>query len=88
MKKAAFEKVHGKLAPNVVYIDLDDQPKAPPEVVTAGWTDTQLRAKSLPELDAMIASGEMALTNLRNIVDTEVERIEGLKKARSRKLLL
>lgn len=85
MKRELFEAKHGKLGSNVVYIDLDEQ-QVPPEPETAGWTDTQIRNKSLEELDAMISSGDLGVENLKQTLDTEIERVEDLRRIRKRKL--
>jgi hypothetical protein len=86
MKKEEFEKLHGRLPPETVYIDLDEQDFQ--ETVTAGYTDTQLRNKSLESFDAEIASGELGLANLEETVAAERQRIAGLRQARARKLVL
>jgi hypothetical protein len=85
MKREDFEAVHGKLSSNVTYLDLDEQ-QVPPEPTTCGWTDTQIRNKSLEELDAMISSGELGLASLHQTLDNEVKRIEDLRRVRNRKL--
>lgn len=84
MKKEEFEKQHGKLSADVTYIDLDEQ-QAPPEPTTCGWTDTQIRNKPLEEFDAMISSGELGIASLKQTLDTEVQRIEDLRRVRNRK---
>lgn len=89
MRKEAFEDVHGKLGDNVTYIDLDDPAnQVPAEVVTGGWTDTQIRAKSSQEIDAMINSGQMGLDSLRDTIRKEEQRINNLYLIKQRKLLL
>ena len=85
MKKEDFEAVHGKLGDNVSYIDLDEQ-QSPPEPMTCGWTDSQIRNKSLEEFDAMISSGDLGIASLKQTLDTEVQRIEDLRRVRNRKL--
>lgn len=84
MKKEEFEKLNGKLGGDVLYIDLDEQ-QTPPEPTTCGWTDTQIRNKSLEEFDAMISSGEMGIASLRQTLDNEVQRISDLRRVRNRK---
>jgi hypothetical protein len=84
MKREEFEKLNGKLSDNVTYIDLDEQ-QVPPEPTTCGWTDTQIRNKSLEEFDAMISSGEMGIASLQQTLDNEVKRIEDLRRVRNRK---
>lgn len=89
MNKTMFEERHGKLPSNVVYLDLDDpRNQVPPEVVTAGWTDTQIRSKHLVEINQMIASNEKALESLRETIKGEQKRVDGLQLIRQRKLLL
>ena len=87
MKREIFEEKYGKLGSNAVYIDLDEQ-KTPPEPVTAGWTDTQIRNKSLEEIDSMIASGDAGILNLTQTLDNEIKRIDDLRRIRKRKLEL
>ena len=84
MKKADFEAIHGKLGADIAYIDLDEQ-QEPPEPTTCGWTDTQIRNKPLTEFDAMISSGEMGIASLKQTLDTEVQRIDDLRRVRNRK---
>lgn len=84
MKKEEFEKLHGKLSDDVAYIDLDEQ-QAPPEPTTCGWTDTQIRNKSLKEFDSMISSGELGIASLQQTLDNEVKRIDDLRRVRNRK---
>ncbi len=63
-------------------------PKQEPEVLTAGWTDDQIRAKSMQELDAMIVTGEKGLQNLKDTVRKEEARIDDLRRVKGRKLAL
>jgi len=84
MKREAFEAIHGRLGGNVMYIDLDEQ-QEPPEPKTAGWTDTQIKAKPMSEIEAMIKTGEMGLESLRETLTKEEDRVSGLRRIRSRK---
>jgi len=89
MKQEDFEAIHGKLPAHATYIDLDDPAnQVPPERITAGWSDTQIASKSLTEIDAMINSGELAISNMRDTLYAEEERISGLRQVRQRKLAL
>ena len=85
MKKDEFEELHGKLSDNITYIDLDEQ-QVPAEPTTCGWTDSQIRNKSLEEFDSMISSGELGLKSLHQTLDNEVKRINDLRRVRNRKL--
>jgi hypothetical protein len=85
MEKRKFEEIHGKIPDNITYIDLDAQPKP---VMTEGWTDEQIRAKSLDDLNLQVMQAELGVESLRDTLNKEVERIEGLKRVRARKLLL
>jgi hypothetical protein len=85
MEQAEFERKHGKLGSDVTYIDLDRQQK-PPEPTTAGWTDEQIRAKPLGEIDAMISSGQLGVDQLRTTIITEEQRIADLHRVRNRKI--
>jgi hypothetical protein len=84
MKQQEFEKLHGKLGDNITYIDLDEQQELP-EPTTCGWTDTQIRNKSLEEFDAMISSGDMGIASLKQTLNNEVQRIDDLRRVRNRK---
>jgi hypothetical protein len=55
---------------------------------TAGWTDEQIRGKSLKELDSMITQGELATAKLRETLTGEEARIQGLRLVRARKVEL
>ena len=66
-----------------VFIHIEDEP---PEPKTAGWTDTQIRSKSMSELDAMVGSGEKGLESLRATLKSEEDRIDGLRRIRQRRL--
>jgi len=63
-------------------------PKIEPEILTAGWTDAQISAKSMKELDAMIESGLKGVESLRDTVRKEEARIDDLRRVRGRKLAL
>ena len=63
-------------------------PKKEPEILTAGWTDDQIRAKSMQELDAMIASGEKGIQSLRDTLTSEQNRVDDLRRVKGRKLAL
>lgn len=81
MKKEVWEELHGKVPPNVVYIDLDEQQ----ETVTHGWTDTQIRGKSAGELQSMITQRETGLAVMQKSIDNESEEISKLKDILGRK---
>lgn len=68
-----------------VYLDI---PKKQPEILTAGWTDEQIRAKSIQEIDAMISSGEKGIESLKATVRAEEARIDDMRRVRGRKLAL
>lgn len=75
------------LKADINWIDLDEQQK-PPEVVTAGWTDTQIEAKSLGDIDLMIKQNEMAAEQLQQSWTQQMEQVNKLKQVRHRKLIL
>jgi hypothetical protein len=63
-------------------------PKKEPEILTGGWTDDQIRAKSMQEIDAMIESGMKGVESLRATVRAEEARIDDLRRVKGRKLAL
>jgi len=75
MKQEEWEKIHGKVSPDTLYIDLDEQQ----EPVTHGWTDTQIMGKSIGELRNIITQRETGLAVMREAVDNESEEISKLK---------
>ena len=82
MKREDFEKLHGPLPGNAVYIDLDEQPQ---EQVTNGWTDTMIRENSVQKIEALIRQGETAIENMQKALDSEAERVDGLRRVLARK---
>jgi len=75
MKKEEWEKIHGKVPANTLYIDLDEQQ----EPVTHGWTDDQIRRKSPAQLQDMITQRETGLAVMQESMDNESEEISKLK---------
>lgn len=85
MSDALKKKLGISLTAQGTYLDLGP---AQVELLTAGWTDEQIQAKSMDEIDAMIRSGEQGLASLRTTVSAEEDRIGGLRQIRNRKLSL
>lgn len=87
MKQADFERQTGrKVPPEATYIDLDEQNQPKPrERETAGWTDTQIRNRSMQSIDADIASGEAGIDALQAQLDGERQRVMGLRQIKKRK---
>lgn len=75
MKQEDWEAIHGKVPPNALYIDLDEQQ----EPITHGWTDTQIKGKSVGELQNMITQRETGLAVMQESIDNESEEISKLK---------
>lgn len=87
MKEKEFrEKYNLPVGANVTYIDLDAQRTTP--VITAGWTDEQIKNKDLSELDGMISSAQAGLDSLRETVRAEEDRLADLILLRGRKVSL
>jgi len=86
MEREEFESKYGKLPSNATYIDLDAQPKPIPEVMTAGWSDTQIRGKTVQELDGMINSAQLGIKNLEETLGGERQRLDDLMRIRNRKI--
>ena len=55
-------------------------------VLTAGWTDEQIKGKTEQELRAQVAQRETGLVRLQQTVDNERNEIEKLKQVLQRKL--
>lgn len=72
---------------DVQIIDLDEQQK-PPEVMTAGWSDTQIKGKSVEEIESLIKQNELALDSLEQTVANQRQMINDLRQVRQRKLLI
>lgn len=72
---------------DVQIIDLDEQQK-PPEVMTAGWSDTQIKGKSVEEIESLIKQNELALDSLEQTVANQRQTINNLRQVRQRKLLI
>ncbi len=87
MKEEEFRRLYDvPEGAHITYIDLDAQKETP--MNTAGWTDDQIRGKSLQEIDAQITSAEAGLTSLRETVRAEEDRLAGLRLVRDRKVVL
>lgn len=86
MKKEEFEAKHGRLPAHATYIDLDEQRRnTPPEVITGGWTDSQIRGKSEQEILAMVEGCERLIETLRQNVRSEEDRLYDLRAIQRRK---
>jgi hypothetical protein len=72
---------------NVTLIDLDAQ-KKPPEVVTGGWTDTQIRGKTLKEIESIVRQNELAETSMETALASHRETLHSMRQVRARKLIL
>ena len=86
MKRADFEAQHGKLGPNVLYIDLVEHRTV--EQTTAGWTDTQIRNYSMSDLDSQILQADLALEQMRKTLADQEQRKTDLLAVKRRKLEL
>ena len=72
---------------DVQIIDLDAQ-RQPPEMVTAGWTDTQIRNKSLAEIEDLIRQNELAVESMGKAIAQQRNQINNIKAVRQRKLII
>jgi len=84
MKREDYEKQYGKIPDHVTYVDLDEQQA----VVTAGWTDKQILSKTPQQLKGMIRQGEKAVSIMRDSLQREEQRIEGLRQVLARRMEL
>ena len=71
----------------VTLIDLDAQ-REPEEMVTAGWRDSQIKAKTLEDIDALIRQNELSVESLEKTIAQQRDLIHGLRQVRNRKLLI
>jgi hypothetical protein len=55
---------------------------------TGGWTDEQIRGKSLEEIDQLIEMNDLALDAQRTVVFTQEEVVTNLRRVRARKIKL
>tara|TARA_R110000772_G_scaffold30806_10_gene76515 strand:+ start:3701 stop:3979 length:279 start_codon:yes stop_codon:yes gene_type:complete len=72
---------------NITFIDLDAQRK-PPEIMTAGWTDTQIRNKTIDEIDGMIKQNDLAVASLEQTLATQRNMVHNLQQIRQRKITI
>jgi len=72
---------------DVQIIDLDAQ-REPDEMVTAGWTDTQIRNKSLSEIEQLIHQNQLAVESMEKAIAQQQSNIHGLKQVKQRKLII
>lgn len=71
---------------HITFIDMDKNRVEP--VITAGWTDDQIKGKTEQELRATITQRETGLVRLTETVDNERGEIEKLKQVLRRKLII
>ena len=85
-KEAQLRKTLG-IPPNAA-LTVIDMGEGKVEPKTAGWTDTQIRNKTIAEFDLQINSEELAVEKLRQTVKTQESRISDLRRIRARRLEL
>lgn len=58
------------------------------EMTTEGWTDTQIRGKSIKDLDLMISQHQKVLKTMQDNLRAQQGRIDSLQLIRNRKLVV
>lgn len=72
---------------NITLIDLDAQ-KKPPEVVTAGWTDTQIRGRTITEIELLVSQSELALASMQKSLAAQRQIAHNMRQVLERKKTL
>lgn len=70
---------------DVVVIDLDADRESKGARLTSGWTDEQIRAKSLTELEQMAENQAHLVRTLTDTIDTERVRLQSFEALVSRR---
>lgn len=73
------------LGSNVSFIDMG---RGRPPRTTGGWTDAQIAAKSLDDIDALIRQNEKAAQGLRDALHEQEQRVASLRMVRIRRVEL
>lgn len=83
-EKAMREKLGIPMGASLTLIDMDANPDKY-ERKTAGWTDEQIKNKTVAEFDAMINSAQLAIDSLEATVRDQKERVVDLQRIRGRR---
>jgi len=81
------KKLRIPVTSNIAWIDLDAQ-REPPEMVTSGWTDTQIKNKAITQIEDLIRQNELAVEAMEKAIAQQRNQINDLKAVRQRKLLI
>lgn len=76
-----------RIPPNAA-LTVIDMGEGKVEPKTAGWTDTQIRNKTVADFDLQINSEELAVQKLRETVKAQEDRINDLRRIRARRMEL
>jgi hypothetical protein len=71
---------------NVTYIDLDAQRVE--EVITGGWTDDQIKAKSIEQINELLSQAKTVLKILEDNVSEQRTRVYDLEAILNRKIFV
>jgi hypothetical protein len=83
MNKQEFESRYGRLPANAIYLDLDETKTI--ERKTKGWTDEQIKNKTLAQFDEMLRTADLAIKNLEDAAEGERQRRQDLLAIRNRR---
>ena len=86
-EKQMRKKLGIPMGASLQLIDMDANPDKY-ERKTAGWTDEQIKNKTVAEFDAMINSAQLAIENLEDTVREQKERAMDLQRIRGRRVEL
>lgn len=81
------KKLNIPLGAKIDWIDLDEQQPSP-EIVTGGWTDSQIHGKTVSEIDFLIKQNEMAADSLEKSLAQQRQVIYNLQQVRHRKFII
>jgi hypothetical protein len=82
-QEAQMRAMNIPLGANVTFIEMG--PGRPPRT-TGGWTDEQIQAKTLVEIDALITQNEKAAQGLREALKGQEDRLMSLRMVRQRRI--
>ena len=84
MTDAEMRKMYG-IPPNAK-VTLIDMGPGKAEPTTEGWTDDQIRGKSIDDLNSLISQNELALKIQRESIEKQQKVVDGLMRVRQRKI--
>lgn len=83
-EKALRRKLNIPLGAQLTLLELEPDI----ERTTEGWTDEQIKNKSVSDFDQMISSGELGIEKMEETIRQERKRLAGVRNLRKRRLEL